>query len=198
MIAVILAAGQGRRLGGVAKALLAHGPGGPTFLETIWARARAAGANQAVVVVGEPFADSVAAESERIGLEVAVNPAPERGMSSSVAVGFARAVELDAVGPALLWPVDHAFVAPATVARLAGGLGDCDAVIPTHLGRGGHPVVVHRRLWPELCRCAELPEGARSVLRARGRRLVRIETDAAVLRDVDRPADLRTLVGGLA
>ena len=48
--AVILAAGSGMRLGGVAKALLAAG-GGRTFLAQILTTARAAGLDRAIVVV---------------------------------------------------------------------------------------------------------------------------------------------------
>jgi nicotine blue oxidoreductase len=187
----VLAAGQGRRLGGVAKALLPTRVDGPSFVQAIWASARQAGATTAVVVVAEPFARAVGDEARRLGLQVATNPEPARGMGSSVATGFTRVVDLGLPGPALLWPVDHAFVAATTVRRLVAALGSHDAVIPDHRGRGGHPVVVHRRLWSELAGCSELAEGARTVLRAPGRRVLRLHgCPATVRRDVDVPADL--------
>ncbi len=57
--AVILAAGAGMRLGGVAKALLA-GRDGRSFLASIAAPARAVGAIELVVVVGPPYEELVA------------------------------------------------------------------------------------------------------------------------------------------
>jgi CTP:molybdopterin cytidylyltransferase MocA len=82
--AVILAAGAGQRLGGVAKALLPHPAG--SYLAAIAATAREVGLVDAVVVVGAPFGDEVAAHARQLGLRVRVNPAPERGMASSVAL----------------------------------------------------------------------------------------------------------------
>src|SRR5204863_505817 len=82
--AVILAAGAGRRLGGAAKALLSVD--GTTFLANIDATMRAAGGTGGVVVVGEPHAAAVPAAARALGLEVATNPDPARGMASSVAV----------------------------------------------------------------------------------------------------------------
>ena len=61
--------------------------------------------------------------------------------------------------------------------------------IPRHRGRGGHPALVRRALWPELAACTSAPEGARSVLRAHPTR--HVEQDAAVLADIDLPEDLR-------
>src|SRR5262245_58361140 len=84
--AVILAAGAGTRLGGVAKALLAIG--GRTFLARIVAAAREVGTEDIVVVVASPHGDAVAAAARELGARVVVNPLPERGMASSVAGGF--------------------------------------------------------------------------------------------------------------
>ncbi|HEX5060056.1 MAG TPA: nucleotidyltransferase family protein [Kofleriaceae bacterium] len=85
--AVILAAGAGTRLGGVAKALLT-GSDGRTFIAKVVATAREAGTDDIVVVVGPPFADAVATQARELGVRVVVNPQPERGMASSVAAGF--------------------------------------------------------------------------------------------------------------
>jgi hypothetical protein len=65
--AVILAAGAGTRLGGVAKALLPCGE--RTFLARITATAAAAGIapDAIVVVVGAPFAGAVAAHAAELG-----------------------------------------------------------------------------------------------------------------------------------
>jgi molybdenum cofactor cytidylyltransferase len=191
--AVVLAAGAGARLGGVAKALLrvpsSHGD--ETFLARIVGTAASAGvaAQDIVVVVAAPFAADVGREARRRGTRVVENPAPERGMASSVALGFAALVGDDAITAAFLWPVDHPRVAAATLATLvAAGEG-----VPSHDGKGGHPPLVPRRLFAALAACTVFPGGAREVVGP----LARISVDdAGVLADVDHPADLERLCDG--
>lgn len=176
--AVILAAGAGTRLGGVAKALLPHE--GRTYLETIVVTARSVGLVDAVVVVGEPFAREVSGEARRLGLRVRVNPAPERGMASSVALGFA-AIAAGPADAAWLWPVDHPFVRAATLERLIAARGDHAVVQPRHQGKGGHPPLIARALWPAL---ASATTSARDVIRAAQPLAIEVD-DAGVVRDVD-------------
>jgi molybdenum cofactor cytidylyltransferase len=187
LAAVILAAGAGSRLGGVAKALLPQAPG--TFLSRIAATAREAGLAHGVVVVGPPFGDAVAEHARTLGLEVVNNPDPARGMASSVALGFAalaRAARADDITGAWLWPVDHPHVRAATLAMLAAAADPRIAVQPRFAGRGGHPPLVGRALWPALAACGEA--GARAVLAPH---LTAIAVDdPGVLRDVDTPEDL--------
>jgi CTP:molybdopterin cytidylyltransferase MocA len=189
---VVVAAGAGRRLGGAAKALL-RGADGATFLAAIAATARAAGVrmDRAIVVVAEPHRAATAAEAERLGLATVVNPAPERGMGSSVAAGFAAAMAWD-VAAALLWPVDMPAVRAATVAMLCARASAERSVVPELGGRGGHPVAVGRDLWPALAGCAALPEGARSALRAAPSLRVAVD-DRGVVADVDDAAALAAL-----
>lgn len=170
---VVLAAGAGRRLGGVAKALI----GAPTFLERVVTTAQA---DDVVVVVGPPFGERVAAEAARLGARVVENPDPERGMASSIALGFA-AVRGDA---AWLWPVDHPAVTRATLDALLAH--DADLVRPRYRGRGGHPPLVSSRLFAPL---ATMTGTARDVFAAA--RAVDVEVDdPGVVRDVDTPEDL--------
>jgi CTP:molybdopterin cytidylyltransferase MocA len=187
--AVIVAAGAGRRLGGVAKALLPYR--GMSYLAAIARAARAAGSLvDAVVVVGEPFAAEVAAHARQLDLRVRVNPAPERGMASSVALGFA-AIAGGPAAAAWLWPVDHPAIEAATLRRLIDAFaaaGDAEVARPSHRGRGGHPPLVARALWPALAACADQPDGARGVLRSS--RAIAIEVDdPGVVHDVDTDAD---------
>ncbi|HEX3764262.1 MAG TPA: nucleotidyltransferase family protein [Kofleriaceae bacterium] len=186
--AVILAAGEGRRLGGVAKALLPH-PAAGSYLAAIAATARAAGCVDAVVVVGAPFGDAVAAHARQLGLRVRVNPAPGRGMASSVALGFA-AIAGGPAAAAWLWPVDHPAVTAGTLRRLIAAFraGGAELARPCHDGRGGHPPLIARAVWPALAACGEQPDGARGVLRATRGIAVEVD-DPGVIRDVDTPAD---------
>jgi CTP:molybdopterin cytidylyltransferase MocA len=190
VVTVVLAAGAGRRLGGVAKALLRRSAGA-TYLESVCAAARAAGAGDGVVVVADPHRADTEAEALRLGWRCALNPAPERGMASSVEVGFAhvRSRFAGAVA-ALLWPVDHARVRAETVQMLVARAGQGAIVVPRFRGRGGHPTLFGRETWPELEQCGALAQGARSVLRADPGRVVGIDVDdPGVVEDVDTLGD---------
>jgi CTP:molybdopterin cytidylyltransferase MocA len=187
--AVILAAGAGRRLGGVAKACLG---GDDPFLARIARAARAVGLARGVVVVGPPFEGEVAALARGLGLEVVCNPAPERGMASSVARGFAALAASPAVDAAWLWPVDHPAVTIATLRALIAARGDHLAAIPRHGGRGGHPPLIGRGLFAALAGVADLPGGARACLAAAATIAVEVD-DPGVIRDVDTPAALEAL-----
>lgn len=198
-VAVILAAGAGRRVGGVAKALLRRADG-TTLLEAVVTCARAAGVSGCIVVVGPPHDAVTSAEAARLGVPVAHNPDAHLGMASSVATGFAHllagepATAPDAPTVGLLWPVDHARVQPGTVRTIVRACASDGACVPTYQARGGHPAGFGRTLWPALATCAGAPQGARSVLHELARiapdHVVRIEVDdAGVIADVDTPED---------
>jgi molybdenum cofactor cytidylyltransferase len=201
--AVILAAGAGVRLGGVAKALLAKD--GRTFLQSIVETCREVGIEHPIVIVGPPFAAAVGSAAERLGAAVVVNPEPERGMASSVALGFRAIGELaaDATGSevaasfagvqaAWLWPVDHPFVAPATLRTLMSALMNHDAARPVYGGRGGHPPLIARSLFAPLARSEDVDGGARRVLAAADTLDVVVD-DPGCVRDIDTPVDLETV-----
>ncbi len=188
MSAVVLAAGRGERLGGVAKALLTID--GESFLARVAGTLRAAGGDDLLVVVGPPHGDRVRAEATRLGLSVVENPAPERGMASSVATGFAALAGRGGTA-ALLWPVDVVRVAAASVSAVVTAAAADRIVVPTWQGRGGHPAAFGRALWGELATCDALPQGARSILHRAPARVTRLPVDdPGVLADVDLPADL--------
>jgi molybdenum cofactor cytidylyltransferase len=185
--AVILAAGAGTRLGGLAKALLARRDGS-TFLASILASARAAGVGDVIVVVGPPHGDAIAAHARELRCRIAVNPTPERGMASSVAIGFAELVG-GASQAAWLWPVDHPDVVPDTLRALSAALGDHAAVRPVYRGKGGHPPLISCVLWPQLAECGDVAGGARAVLAEADVRDLAVD-DPGCVRDVDTPEDL--------
>ncbi len=200
--AVILAAGAGTRLGGVAKALL-RGADGRTFLARIVDTAREVGITCPIVVVGPPFAAEVGREVDRLGAASVINPEPARGMASSVAVGFTalgQLVETSAtavpastsVDAAFLWPVDHPAVLTATLRAVRDVLGGHDAARPTFAGRGGHPPLIARSLFARLASCADVDGGARSVLGAADTLDVAVD-DPGCVRDVDTARDLEAV-----
>ena len=184
LTAVILAAGSGSRLGGVAKALLRRGE--HSYLATIIATAREVGLVDAVVVVGPPYGDAIAEHARSLELRLVYNPEPARGMASSVAIGFAA---LGAGTAAWLWPVDHPAVTAATLRALVAAIGEHEVAQPRFGDRGGHPPLVARALWARLAGCAALDGGARTVIAAAD--VVRVAVDdPGVVRDIDTPLDL--------
>lgn len=186
--AVILAAGAGSRLGGVAKALLV-GTDRRTFLHRITDTLDAVGVMRPIVVVGPPFASAVGAAAEGLGAAAIMNHDPTRGMASSVAIGFdalARASDADA---AFLWPVDHPQVEVATLRGLISALMHHDAARPVYRERRGHPPLIARAMFERLAACANVEGGARSVLAA-ARTLDVVVDDPGVVRDIDTPDDL--------
>lgn len=185
--AVILAAGAGTRLGGLAKALIARRDGS-TFLASIIASARASGLGDAIVVVGPPHGDAIAKHAKELGCRIVLNRAPERGMASSVATGFGSLLGTTATA-AWLWPVDHPDVVPATLRGLRAALGTYAAVRPLYRGRGGHPPLISSSLWPQLAECGDVEGGARAVL-AEADVLDLAVDDAGCVRDVDTLEDL--------
>jgi CTP:molybdopterin cytidylyltransferase MocA len=213
--AVILAAGAGSRLGGVAKALL-PARNGRTFLGQIVATLREVGVEHPIVVVGPPFAAAVGSAADELGAAVVVNPEPARGMASSVAIGFAALAQLVAparttggpdeavtagadvrgvvgsfadVEAAWLWPVDHPDIAADTLQRLISTLMNHDAARPVYAQRGGHPPLIARSLFAPLADCAGLDGGARSVLAAADTIDVPVD-DPGCVRDIDTASDL--------
>ena len=175
-------------MGGAAKALLPYaGQAGRTDRAAIAGTARAVGLADGVVVVGPPFGDAVAGHARSLGLRVAVNGDPARGMASSVAIGFAAIADGEA-DAAWLWPVDHPDVRADSLARLAEALGEHEVARPRFEGRGGHPPLIARSVWPRLVGCASAPGGARDVLAEADVIAVELD-DAGVVRDVDTPED---------
>jgi molybdenum cofactor cytidylyltransferase len=177
LAAIILAAGAGARLGGVAKAALRL-PDGRTFLAAVLDAARAAGA-EPTVVVAAPHGELTAALAG--AARVVWNPAPERGMIGSLNLGIAAAGPVDA---ALSWPVDHARVAAASVAAVCAAAGRGRIVVPCHAGRGGHPTAFGADFFAALAGAAS----ARAVIAAAPGRVLRLDVDdPGVVLDVDVP-----------
>jgi molybdenum cofactor cytidylyltransferase len=125
------------------------------------------------------------------GARVVLNPAPERGMLSSLQCGFA-AVNPDTAAVAFT-PVDHPLVLESTVNRIIQGWRGELLRIPTFDGRRGHPVLMARPLIAEFL---ALPDGAqaRDVIHRHEPDIRYIDTnDPGVVRDIDTPADYEVL-----
>lgn len=180
---VVLAAGASSRAG-ACKAL--HALGGTTLVERAVATLVAGGCRRVIVVVGPPHGVAVAAACRRAEVAIAHNPAPERGMLSSLQVALPLVREAAAV----VALVDHPRVLPGTVERLieAWAASGAAHVTPSYGGRGGHPHLVDRAVFAALLG-APVEGGARPVLSAVDRLRVDVD-DPAVIEDLDTAAQL--------
>jgi CTP:molybdopterin cytidylyltransferase MocA len=187
--AIVLAAGEGRRMGGP-KALLQLRDG--TFLEAtarIFARADVAAL---IVVLGAEAGRIAATARLPLATTVVVNDRHAEGMLTSVWAGLdaAEAAGADAV---LLHPVDNPVVSEATVTAVLQGMARGAIIaIPSNAGRRGHPAGFAHHAWPAL-RAAPLDGGARTVLTARPEWIVHVPAGADCLVDIDTPEALEAL-----
>jgi molybdenum cofactor cytidylyltransferase len=189
--AIVLAAGEGRRLGGP-KALAPIG--GETFLARVcrsFERPRIA----AVVAV-------LGAEAERVRKDahlphtvtVAVNERWREGMLTSIWRGLdaAESLGVDAV---LVHPVDNPLVTEETIEAVVAALATGAVVaVPSHQGRRGHPAGFARAAWPAL-RAAPPERGARFVIVENPAWVVHVPSGEDCLVDIDTPQDRRLLPG---
>jgi molybdenum cofactor cytidylyltransferase len=185
--ALLLAAGQSKRMGCNNKPLLRLGPK-PAIrwsLDTLLA----AGLEEVVVVLG-PTGAPIAEEIADLPVILAWNTAPASDMAASVRIGLATASpEARAL---LVCPADYPLVTSTTIRRL---LEEWERqpdkiIIPTYRGRKGHPVIFPRPIMAELHQLQTL----RDVVRRDRQRLCLLAVDdEAVLLDMDTPEEYRLL-----
>lgn len=125
------------------------------------------------------------------------NPTPDSGPIASLRAAL-RALQPIQPSAALVWPVDLPHVRVTTVERVleAHRRTMSPAVVPTFGERRGHPVIWGSGLFAELLESPEATqEGARAVLRAHEREMVRVPVDdPAVIDAVNTPEDYERLV----
>lgn len=190
VVAVLLAAGEGRRMGG-SKALLSVR--GASFLQACLAALDRPGIAERVVITGHDAARVAAAVPAQPGIRVAHNAGYRDGMLGSVLRGVAEAEALGAEA-LLLHPVDHPLVEPETVDAVLSALEDGAIVaVPSHEGRRGHPAGFARAAWAAL-RTAPREQGARAVLRERPEWVVHVPGGPGCVAGFNTPADLARLL----
>lgn len=189
--AIVLAAGEGRRMGGP-KALLRIG--GETFLAHCARGLARPGVSLVLAVLGHQ-AGRVAAEAGLpAGASTVVNPGYREGMLSSILCGLEAAERLGA-DAVLLHPVDHPLLAAETVDHVLRALQAGAAIaVPSHDGRRGHPGGFARSTWAAL-RAAPPEQGARGVLAAHPDWVVHVPGNPGCLAGIDRPADFERWIG---
>ncbi|HKT84870.1 MAG TPA: nucleotidyltransferase family protein [Novosphingobium sp.] len=182
LVALVLAAGSATRFGSDKLSALLDGE--PLLFHAVRA-ARAAPVSRVILVA-------------RPGLETGTWPAgppvdvlriASNALSASLKAGIAAAQGADG---AFVFLADMPRVPHDEAARLAGLIGGNYAALPRYEGRGGHPVLLSSRAFPDIA-ALDGDEGAGRLLRSREDVVFDECADPAIHLDVDRPEDLGRL-----
>jgi len=192
--ALVLAAGQSRRMGTLNK-LVAEVDGVPMVRATV-DNIAASGVERVVVVTGHEAA-RVQQALQGLDVETVHNPDYAQGLSTSLSRGVAALDDtLDAV---LVCLGDMPRVNARHVQRLLAAFDPLEGrsiCVPTHRGKRGNPVLWDRR-YMEQMRQVRGDVGARHLIGEHEDQLCEVEMDdAGVLMDVDSPEALAALVAG--
>jgi CTP:molybdopterin cytidylyltransferase MocA len=166
--------------------------GDRSALEVAVERLRLAGVKDVLVVTGF-HGEKVGSLARSLGCRTTTNPAPERGMLSSVQCGIAAA-DPQAEGLFLL-PGDTPLVKPRTYQILASRFGEgIELLVPSFGGRPGHPPVIGRRHFGRILGW-EGPMGLKGYFDSlpTSPEVVPV-ADQAILMDMDTPADYEALL----
>ena len=185
--AILLAAGESSRMGRL-KALLPWR--NTTLLEHQIHSLLDAGVRQVVVVLGHD-ADRLKAIVESVdGASWALNPDYLQGKTTSLKTGIA-ALAGQQVSDVLLLNVDQPRNSDMVRTLLERHQASSYRItIPTHGGKGGHPVLISAELLPELAEIEEESQGLKAVVRRHADTTERYELDdSTVLWDLNTPEE---------
>ena len=185
---VLLAAGEGSRLGGP-KALVEVA--GTRLVDRGVALLRAGGTAPVVVVTG-------AVDVPLLGVITVHNPDWRSGMGSSLATGLGALP--DACAAAVVALVDQPLIGPGVVQRLiAAYLDGAGIAVASYHGKLRNPVLLARDEWAGVLALATGDVGARPYLQAHPDRVTAVEcADIGRPDDVDTPEDLARVSRALA
>jgi molybdenum cofactor cytidylyltransferase len=171
--ALILAAGESRRMGSP-KALVPYH--GLTFVEHLLAATRVPRIGETRVVLGAG-AEEIRGRLPVKDAQIVINDTWETGPLSSIQAGLRSLPEND-IEAALICPVDHPLVTLRLITAIVSAFDRSGKaiILPSYLGRRGHPVLFASRLFAELM-AAPLDVGARAVVRAHRGEIEEVPTE---------------------
>jgi molybdenum cofactor cytidylyltransferase len=191
--AIVLAAGQGTRMGGAKMTALYAGK---ALVRHAHDAVAASGAGPVFSVVGHDAA-KVAMALAGVDTIFVENPSYALGMSTSLKAGIAALP--DTAAGAIILLGDMPLVTPDIINRLIAafaGKPTAKAVVPMVAGRRGNPILIGRNLFDAVLRL-DGDVGARKLLDAAGDDVIEVAIDdGAVLTDVDTPEALAELERG--
>lgn len=188
LVAVILAAGESRRMG-TPKALLPYR--GKTFIEHLLEITRHPRIAAGRIVLGA-HRDEIRAKLPREAASIVVNPDWRQGQLSSILAAI-QTIPADETAGLILCPVDHPLFSPKLIAQLIDAFYSTGQliVLPVYHGRRGHPVIFAASLYPELL-AASPAIGAREVVWAHAAQLHEVPTEEeGVVLNINDPETLR-------
>lgn len=186
---ILLAAGQGLRMGGPNKLLLPFR--GRTVLETTLSELCAADIGRVLVVTGHRR-ESVAPVLEAFPVREIFNPDFESGMTGSIQAGVRAAEEGTGF---MICLADMPMITAAAYQLLAGSFlsftsqDERSILLPRFGETKGNPVIFAATYRDEILRHSE-PEGCRGIVQANATHVYWADMpDNSVLRDLDTPDD---------
>ena len=183
--AILLAAGESSRMGQLKAPLPWRGT---SLLEHQLRSLLDAGVQQVIVVLGHD-ADRLKPVVESVdGASWTLNEDYLQGKTTSLKAGVA-ALAGQKVSDVLLLNVDQPRSVDTVRTLLERHQASSFAItIPTHGGRGGHPIFITAQLLPELADIEEETQGLKAVVRRHADATERFEVDdPTVLRDLNTP-----------
>jgi molybdenum cofactor cytidylyltransferase len=189
--ALLLAAGQSRRMGGPNK-LLAEVDGAP-MVAYVARRLLASRARPIIAVLGNQ-ADAVDAALGKLPVERVRNPEFAGGLSTSLQRGIA-ALPPDLEG-VLICLGDMPLISGRHIDRLIAAFNPLEGraiIVPTRRGKRGNPVLWSKRFFPEMAEIAG-DVGAKHLIGEHAELVAEVEMDDdAILVDIDTPEALEAL-----
>jgi molybdenum cofactor cytidylyltransferase len=186
---VVLAAGEGRRVGGN-KALLEIG--GVTFLAKVVTALKAIESDPIVVVGGANYHE-VEKLATKLEIGFAYNDKWQSGQFSSLIAGLKY---LKKKPPAVLIAlVDHPLVKSETCSKLIkmSSQHPQAIIIPTHESRRGHPIIIPGNLIPEIIEADE-NSNLRVIINNHQKEILELPVDdSGILKDIDTKADFEDI-----
>jgi molybdenum cofactor cytidylyltransferase len=192
LAAVILAAGESRRMG-ENKALLPYR--GLTFVEHLIEATRHPQVGLTRVVLGA-HAEEIRGKLKIDPAAFVINPDWPKGQLTSLQAAI-RSLPPQITSGLILCPVDHPLVSHHLIGALIAAFeaSETSIVLPTYEGRRGHPVIFRSALYEELL--AASPEvGARQIVWAHAEEIKEVPTDEeGVILNLNDPETMRKWLG---
>jgi molybdenum cofactor cytidylyltransferase len=189
VVAVVLAAGLGRRMGG--SKMLAEFNGKPLVVATV-ENVQASGVDEVIVVTGHEC-ETVAAALAPYKVRLVYNPDYASGMASSLRVGIAAAPGAEAI---VICLGDMPGVSADVIDRLIAAFNPMEhrsIVVPTFKGQFGNPVLWGAEHFSRL-KTMQGDKGARHLIGELKSEATEVATDeAGVVTDADTPEALAAL-----
>jgi molybdenum cofactor cytidylyltransferase len=189
--AILLAAGQGSRMGG-GKLLLPIGDA--TVVERAAKSLIDVLVADLIVVVGT-YGLAIKRQLSDFPARFVLNPDPSSEMAESIRCGL-KIVDPASVEAFLVLPADMPLVSPETIRFLVDSLlaSDKSIAVPVFQGRRGHPVVFRSSLYETVLNFRS-PQGIRPLVHGDPSKVLPVEVDdEGVIADLDNWDDYRRLL----